>query len=127
LRTFPKVEKSVSRDSKAILYYDGACPLCSSEIDRLRGASDGSLRTLDIHELAPGNREDADQLLRTLHYVSPNGDLLVGLDANVAAWQHTRWGFAFRWLRWPLARAIASPLYDRWARWRYRRMYGDSG
>jgi predicted DCC family thiol-disulfide oxidoreductase YuxK len=117
----------MQEDKHAILYYDGACPLCSTEIDRLRAASDGSLRTLDIHALAPGECEDVDQLLRTLHYVSPTGDRLVGLDANVAAWQHTRWGFAFRWLRWPLVRSIASRVYDVWARWRYRRMYGDVG
>lgn len=114
-------------DKPATIYYDGACPLCSAEIDRLQKASDGSLRTLNIHALAPGERGDVGELLRTLHYVSPNGDLLVGLDANVAAWQHTRWGFAFRWLRWPLVRAIASRVYDAWARWRYRRLYGDSG
>jgi predicted DCC family thiol-disulfide oxidoreductase YuxK len=109
----------------ATLYFDGACPLCSAEIDRLQKASDGSLRTLDIHTLSPDERVDVDEFLKTLHYVSPDGDVLLGLDANVAAWQHTRWGFAFRWLRWPLVRSIASGVYDAWARWRYRRLYGD--
>ena len=114
-------------NKSATLYYDGACPLCSAEVNRLQEASDGSLRTLDIHALAPEEHGDVDELLRTLHYVTPDGDLLVGLDANVAAWQHTQWGFAFRWLRWPLVRAIASRVYDVWAGWRYRRRYGDFG
>lgn len=109
----------------AVLFYDGACPVCSAEIARLRRGSNGSLRALDIHGQAFDQGEETDALLRTLHYVSPDGSLLVGLDANVAAWQHTRWGFAFRWLRWPLVRPVASWIYNVWARARYQRLYGD--
>jgi predicted DCC family thiol-disulfide oxidoreductase YuxK len=114
----------VHNDKAAVLFYDGACPLCSAEIARLQQASDGSLQALDIHDPAVGAGEDTDKLLKTLHYISPAGDRLVGLDANVAAWQHTRWGFAWRWLRWPLVHPVASMLYDAWALWRYRRLYG---
>ena len=70
--------------------------------------------------------EDVDALLRTLHYVTAGGERLTGLEANVAAWQHTRWGFAWRWLLWPLVQPIASRVYDFWAHWRYRRLYGET-
>jgi predicted DCC family thiol-disulfide oxidoreductase YuxK len=114
-------------DTPARLFYDGACPLCSAEIRRLRQAGDDSLRTIDIHGPEVDASEDRDRLLRTLHYITPDGEQLVGLDANVAAWQHTRWGFAWRWLRWPVVRPVASWFYDRWAGWRYRRLYGRGG
>jgi predicted DCC family thiol-disulfide oxidoreductase YuxK len=64
-------------------------------------------------------------LLRTLHLRTADGELLQGLEANVAAWQHTRVGFLWRWLQWPLVRAVAGRVYDAWALWRYRRLYGD--
>jgi predicted DCC family thiol-disulfide oxidoreductase YuxK len=110
----------------ATLYFDGACPLCSAEIDRLQQVCDGSLVAVDIHDPGVAAAEDVDALLRTLHYVTASGERLTGLDANVAAWQHTRWGFAWRWLRWPLVHPLASRVYDFWARWRYRRLYGEA-
>ena len=42
---------------------------------------------------------------------------LVGLDANVAAWQYTRIGVFWRWLSWPLG-SLASRCTLR-ATWRY--------
>lgn len=111
-------------ETPARLFYDGACPLCSAEIRRLQRASDGSLQVIDIHSPALDPALDREQLLKTLHYVASDGRPLQGLDANVAAWQHTRWGFAWRWLRWPLVRPLAAWCYDAWAGWRYRRLYG---
>ena len=110
---------------RATLYFDGACPLCSAEINRLQQVGDGSLCAVDIHDPSVSATEDVNALLRTLHYVGADGERLTGLDANVAAWQHTRWGFAWRWLRWPLVHPIASRVYDAWARWRYHRLYGE--
>ena len=52
--------------------------------------------------------------------------LLTGVDANVAAWQYTRYGWWFRWMRWPLIRPIADHFYDLWARWRYNRLYRNT-
>ena len=115
----------MSKGKTAVLFYDGACPLCSAEIARLQRAGDGSLRALDIHGEAFDGSEERATLLRTLHSVAPDGQLLVGLDANIAAWQHTRWGIAFRWLRWPLIYPLASRIYNLWARWRYARLYGE--
>ena len=109
---------------RGTLYYDGACPLCSAEIGRLRRLQDGGLSLVDIHQAddarSPASKET---LLENLHYVTEGGDLLVGLDANVAAWQHTRFGFLWRWLQWPLIRPLAAWLYGVWARLRYRKLY----
>ena len=107
------------------LYYDGSCPLCQTEIAKLRRLGDASLVLTDIHSLSQDDTvPDRDTLLRDLHFRTADNRLLTGVDANVAAWQHTRYGFLFRWLRWPLIRPVANLVYRRWADWRYRRLYG---
>ena len=112
----------------AILYYDGRCGLCAREIARLERLRDDGLALCDIHtidaEPDPGE-PDRDTRLRTLHLRTDDGRWLTGADANVAAWRHTRYGWLWGWLRWPLLRRIVDPVYAHWAAWRYRRLYGD--
>lgn len=108
------------------LYYDGQCPLCTSEMQKLQQHADAKLELVDIHSLP----EDPclppkHALLRSLHLKQGDGNFLIGLDANVAAWQHTRFGVFFRWLRWPVLRSTTDWFYQRWAHLRYRRLYRD--
>lgn len=111
---------------KDTLYYDGQCPLCNSEMQKLRQLANKELQLVDIHGLGDGEDLPSKQaLLGNLHLKKSNGELLTGLDANVAAWQHTRFGLLFRWLRWPLVGAIADRVYGYWAGVRYRRLYAD--
>ena len=109
----------------AILYYDGRCPLCLREMDRLGRLKSEQLQLADIHSL-PADKDfpHKDTLLRTLHLRLPDGRWLTGADANVAAWQYTSRGHWFRWLRWPPLRPIVDRVYAAWAHWRYRRLYG---
>lgn len=110
--------------NKDTLYYDGACPLCSAEMDRLSTLSDAGLELVDIHtassETLPASRES---LLKVLHLRRQNGEVLRGVEANVLAWQHTRWGILFRWMRWPVIASIADFVYIKWAHRRYQRLY----
>jgi predicted DCC family thiol-disulfide oxidoreductase YuxK len=116
------VGESMSHDT---LYYDGQCPLCSTEMEKLGSYADSDLKLVDIHSLEDDTGlPTKDALLTSLHLKQADGDLLRGLDANVAAWQHTRFGPYVRWLRWPLVKLIADWVYDCWARLRYRRLYG---
>ena len=108
------------------LYYDGRCPLCTAEIDRLRQLGDRSLALVDIHSLEDtAGLPDRGALLERLYLRRADNVLLSGLDANVAAWRHTRLGFLWAPLRWPLLRLVADAIYNRWAAWRYHRLYGD--
>lgn len=112
------------------LYYDGQCPLCVKEMDRLARIKDDSLVLKNIHSLTDRGREaesdeklpDRDELLRVLH-LERNGQMIKGIEANIAAWEHTRFGWLWRSLRWPLIRPVAAWLYNHWARWRYDRLY----
>ena len=115
----------MDKANAAILYFDGRCPLCMREMDRLGRLKTGQLQLVDIHSLKPdADLPDRETLLRTLHMRLPDGGLVTGAEANVAAWQYTRHGIWFRWLRWPLLRLAVDRVYDAWARWRYRRLYG---
>ena len=108
----------------ATLFYDGRCPLCTKEIARLAKLKDQQLQLADIHTLAPNpHLPDTETLLRTLHLRMPDGRLLTGADANVAAWQYTRLGAWFRWMRWPVISSLVDRLYDAWAQRRYNRLY----
>jgi len=109
------------------LYYDGACPLCRTEIDRLRDAAGDVIELIDVHQMTQTNDLPSKQaLLKQLHLRTADGRLLVGLDANVAAWQVTSYGWLFRWLRWPGVRLVSDKVYNYWAEVRYRRRYGEN-
>ena len=77
------------------LYYDGNCPLCLREVSRLRELADRDLALCDIFEAEDDGLPDRDTLLRQLHLQTADGKLLTGVEANVAAWRHTRWSFLF--------------------------------
>lgn len=104
------------------LYYDGQCPLCSSEVRRLAALSDKHLACVDVHS-TDLETEEKTAMLKVLHYRTEHGEWLTGLDANIAAWQHTKLGFLFRWLRWPVIRTVADKIYSAWAVIRYDRLY----
>jgi predicted DCC family thiol-disulfide oxidoreductase YuxK len=112
--------------SSETLYYDGQCPLCSAEMEKLKRHADNKLELVDIHSLPEkSSLPDRQVLLSNLYLKQESGNFLIGLEANVAAWQHTRFGVFFRWLRWPVLRSIADKVYDHWAKIRYRRLYPD--
>lgn len=107
------------------LFYDGQCPLCSKEIATLRKLETGDLVFADVH--VQNNRKgmlpERDTLLRRLHLLTGDGYWLVGLPATVRAWSHTRLGFLFKPLLWPLVYPLANRVYCSWADRRYQRKY----
>ncbi len=94
------------------LFYDGQCPLCAKEMARLEQIKGAGLVLQDIHALdsdaLPASKE---QLLKVLH-LEREGEMITGIDANIAAWEHTRFGALWRILRWPLVKPIARAAYN---------------
>ena len=115
------MRKTIKKDT---LYYDGACPLCTAEMKHLSNLADAELQLVDIHKMA-ADTDQRHELLRVLHFETAGGESLTGLDAAVAAWQHTRIGFLWGWLRWPLIRPVADKVYTRWAASRFNKLYGQ--
>jgi len=99
---------------KSFLYYDGKCSTCSKEIHLLRKFKNSNLELVDIWQVEAAIPRH--ELLRILHICTQDGTWLTGLDANVAAWKHTKFGFLFSPLRWPLIKPITDNIYYYWAK-----------
>ena len=94
-----------------VLYYDGACSLCRAEIQKLKNLADQQLQFVDIQTQPP---EYQPALREQLHLQQPDGAWLTGLEANVRAWQHTRYARYANWLLKPGLRQIATLGYRLW-------------
>ena len=109
--------------NRAQLFYDGSCPLCAQEMTLLRKFKNADLTLVDIHQLLQLTAEEQERMLRTLHLQTPEGEWLLGVEANVAAWSFTPMGFLWRPLRWKIWSAAVDRIYRRWADRRYCRAY----
>jgi predicted DCC family thiol-disulfide oxidoreductase YuxK len=109
----------ISGKPKDTLFYDGQCPICNAEITRLEAAVDEELICVDIHSVA-STPVDRQTLFSQLHLLRSDGELLVGLEANVAAWQHTKWRVLASFLLWPVIRWFAELAYQGWLIWYQR-------
>ncbi len=106
---------------KDTLYYDGACPLCSAEIEKLAKFSNHRLQLQNIHELDGGEAGlDKSTLLSRLHLKTGEGEWITGLSANIRAWQHTRFRLLWRLLDLPLIDRCSRWCYEIWLRRRNR-------
>lgn len=108
---------------KLAIYYDGACPLCSREIDRYRRCR--GAETLDLRDIAdPGFDPDGEGLRGCdwnvyLHARTADGKILRGLDAFAAVWERLpAWRPLARLVRFPLLRPLASLGYHLFTRLR---------
>ncbi len=115
----------------AVVFYDGACPMCRREIAlyrRLRGAANLSWidiarddAALQLHGL---HRDDA---MARLHVRDPAGLSHTGAWAFAEMWSHLP---AYRYPAWALRRAGLLPLLDRvyvrFVRWRLQRRCSEA-
>jgi predicted DCC family thiol-disulfide oxidoreductase YuxK len=116
---------------RPVVFYDGACPLCSREIAHYRRV-DGEARldwvdaateaeTLAEHGL------DLERAMAELHVLDGNGHWQRGVDAFLVIWSHLP---RYRWLaRLIEIFGLRTPLgyvYHRFAAWRYRNRCGTN-
>ncbi|MEQ9568422.1 MAG: thiol-disulfide oxidoreductase DCC family protein [Porticoccaceae bacterium] len=105
------------------VFYDGSCPICVKEMNQLKHWDVNSqLHLVDvlneqIKEKYP--HIDPVEAMRILHAETDDGKLLLGLDANVAAWQQVNRKSWLAILRWPLIKPLADMAYLFFARNRY--------
>lgn len=124
----------VTNTTETVLYYDGACGLCSHEMTTLRKYANRGLCLKDIHTLSLEEQKklpSKKKLLMFLHARTTGGQWVTGADANVLAWQYTRFGKLFKILRWPLIKPTIDFFYAKWAVRRYdanvsKGLYKDS-
>lgn len=107
---------------KDTLYYDGNCPLCSAEIEKLASFTRGRLELKNIHDLDRDEVAiDSATLLSRLHLQTADGEWITGLQANIRAWHHTPLRYLWRLLDWPLIRLLSYRAYEFWLRRRAAR------
>ncbi|MFE8069909.1 DCC1-like thiol-disulfide oxidoreductase family protein [Marinobacteraceae bacterium S3BR75-40.1] len=92
------------------------------EIRLLGHLGDSQLRLQDIHGLTDAQLPEnasREALLKRLHLRNAKGHWSIGVEATVVAWSHTRWGWLFRPLLWPVIHPLVNRVYVRWADRRY--------
>jgi predicted DCC family thiol-disulfide oxidoreductase YuxK len=108
------------------VFYDGACPLCSREIDHYRRQDRrGRLETVDIS--APGFAPERygiarDAFMAELHAIDREGTVYRGVAAFRAIWlafpEKTVYRFMARLVGLPLVEPLARQAYRLFARLR---------
>ena len=87
--------------STLTVFYDGACPVCSLEIDNLgRHCRAGKLALVDISATgfeAAAHGFMARDLDAVIHAVRADGSVLKGMDALRAAYDAANLGWLLRW------------------------------
>ena len=71
-----------------VVYYDGDCPMCRWEVDKLQARVPGDrVKAVDIQALdfnKPDDVLDKDELMARLHVRTAEGELLTAMDASRA-------------------------------------------
>ena len=116
---------------KITIFYDGACPLCVSEMTRLKECdSRGFVDLIDLNLSDFSERHpdiDKQKAQQVLHGKLSDGTLLLGLDVTCHAWRSVG---KHRWLsllRLPLIRQLSDLGYKLFARNRYTISYVFTG
>jgi predicted DCC family thiol-disulfide oxidoreductase YuxK len=84
------METNETLNSPLRLYYDGACHLCSREIEHYQKLNTGKLRFIDISH--PGFERQQGfpskkKLNKYFHVQLPSGEFVEGVDAFVEIWK----------------------------------------
>ena len=106
-----------------IIFYDGNCPLCSTEMQQLKQADKHSLITLEDLNAADFSERyrhiNKNQALTYLQAQLKNGEMIYGLDVTYQAWKTVG---KHRWLklfRLPVIRIFADWSYIFFAKHRH--------
>lgn len=112
---------------KLRLFYDGFCPLCVAEMNKLKAYDKQKNLVLediqlpDFHERFPNLCWQ--DLNDRIHGQLPDGTLITGLDVTYLAWKYVGKGWVYAPLRWPVIRWFADAFYIFFARYRYNISY----
>lgn len=114
-----------------IIFYDGYCPLCRTEMRHLKKHDKrNAIQFEDIQAAEFPHRFpdlDWEALNARIHVQLPDGSLVSGLDATHRAWSAVGKGWLYAPLRWPGIRVVADYFYTLFARHRYTISYWLTG
>ncbi|MFP4648439.1 MAG: thiol-disulfide oxidoreductase DCC family protein [Halorhodospira sp.] len=122
---------TTSAPSRPVVFYDGQCPVCSREIALYqRLDKKEAVEWRDLH--APGALEGTgltwNQAMQRFHCLDAEGIMRSGVDAFSVVWLYLPyWRWASRAVRGLGLVKPLEPLYDWYARRRYRRSCSVEG
>ena len=116
-------KKYMRYQDQPTLYYDGQCPLCSREINKIKERVCEPISFVDVHE-AELSKPQRTQFLKKLHLFR-DGDVIVGFEANLSLWRATRYGWLFSVLKLPIIFYFCNTFYNIWAKIRFKARYPD--
>jgi predicted DCC family thiol-disulfide oxidoreductase YuxK len=109
------------------IFYDGACPLCSIEINHLKKRDHSEkLGFVDINHPSFSKQYpnlDWQAMNERIHGQLADGTWLIGLDVTHKAWSLVGKGWLYAPLRWPVIRWFADHFYVWFARHRHEIAY----
>jgi predicted DCC family thiol-disulfide oxidoreductase YuxK len=124
--TRPRASAAAARDATIVLF-DGACPLCRTEMQRLKLRDpDHRLRLVDIAAPdfnAPAWGFELAALRDALHARAPDGRWMIGM----AAIRHVYARVGLGWLLAPTGWPVLRPAFDRFYAWLARHRVSVSG
>ncbi len=105
--------------------YDGACPLCSREIEMLRrrDRGRGAIGAIDIAAPefdAARYGLDQERVMARMHAVLPDGTVVEGMEVFRRVYSAVGLGWVLAPSRWPLLRGAFDAAYAWFARNRLR-------
>lgn len=109
------------------IFYDGYCPLCLMEMNKLKQLDkDHQITFVDIQQATFAlsyPQLDWQALNARIHGYLPDGTLVSGLDVTYLAWKLVGKGWVYAPLRWPVISWFADRAYNIFATHRYRISY----
>ncbi|MCB0327192.1 MAG: DUF393 domain-containing protein [Bdellovibrionales bacterium] len=99
-----------------VLFFDGACHLCSREIRHYKKIDDASILSfVDISDPsfdASAYGLDSKRVHKLMHLRTPTGDIKIGVDAFIEIWkQFDRYKNLARFVSFPLIKFFAQIGY----------------
>lgn len=99
-----------------IVLFDGWCSVCSNVTQRLRDLDGdrGRLRLIDLRlddTLVQEHQLDPKEIRRVMHVITPDGRVLVAMDAVRATMRAVGRGWLIAWTRIPLITWVCDRLY----------------
>ncbi|MFT5837939.1 MAG: putative DCC family thiol-disulfide oxidoreductase YuxK [Flavobacteriales bacterium] len=119
------------KNSHLTIFYDGYCPLCSIEMNKLKQLDkQQNIAFVDIQEpsfSADYPHLDRQELDARIHGYLADGSLISGLDVTYLAWKLVGKGWVYAPLRWPVIKWFADIAYNVFAKHRHRISYFLTG
>ena len=106
-----------------IIFYDGNCPLCSTEMKQLKQADVENKIVLEDLNAADFSQRyptiDVAKAMTYLHGQKSSGEIIYGLDVTYQAWSIVGKHHWLKLIRLPIIRILADCAYLFFAKYRY--------